>query len=248
MARQRIRLQWQLDWKSALAIFLILPVLVSLGFWQLRRAEEKRVLLADFEQRRTLPAIDITSLDTYPNYRPAYAVGQFDKTRYWLLDNRIYHGRFGYEIMAVFMLNTGEMLLVDRGWIEGDSSRRTLPTVTIPDGIVRISGELYRSDEKNFSLGTEVQGDWPRRQQWLDIDTAVTEFSNMLPVSLRLEGGSNGALQVERLVVNVTPAKHTGYAVQWFAMALALGIIFIFLNTNLSAWFKSRKDEENKEL
>lgn len=70
----------------------------------------------------------------------------------------------------------------------------------------------------------------------------------MLPVSLRLDESSTGAFQTERLVVNVTPAKHTGYAVQWFAMALALGIIFIFLNTNLAELLKRRKDEENKEL
>jgi cytochrome oxidase assembly protein ShyY1 len=70
----------------------------------------------------------------------------------------------------------------------------------------------------------------------------------MLPTSLRLEGGSVGALQTERLIVNVSPAKHTGYAVQWFAMAVALGIIFIFLNTNLAVLLKRGKDEENKEL
>ncbi|MBW2941091.1 SURF1 family protein [Zhongshania aquimaris] len=248
MASQRTRFQWQLDWKSVLAIMLMLPVLVSLGCWQLRRADEKRVLLANFEERRLLPAVNIADLDAYPNYRPVYAVGEFDPEKYWLLDNRISHGRFGYEIMAVFIQTDGSQLLVDRGWIEGDASRRTVPAVTVPKGLVSISGELYRSEDKNFSLGSEVQTGWPRRQQWLDIDTVKQEFQNMLPVSLRLDESSIGAFQTERLVVNVTPAKHTGYAVQWFAMALALGIIFIFLNTNLAELLKRRKDEENKEL
>lgn len=248
MASQRARLQWQLDWKSALTIILILPILVSLGCWQLRRADEKQALLADFEERRLLPAVNVAVLDSYPNYRPAYAEGQFDAEQYWLLDNRIFHGRFGYEIMAIFTLSDGQKLLVNRGWIEGDASRRTLPRVSIPEGVVRVSGELYRSDEKNFSLGSEVQTAWPRRQQWLDIDTARQEFQNMLPVSLRLDESSTGALHTERLVVNVTPAKHTGYAVQWFAMAFALGSIFIFFNTNLAELLKRRKDEENNEL
>ena len=248
MASQPTRFQWQLDWKSVLAIILILPVLVSLGCWQLRRADEKQVLLANFEERRLLPAVNIADLDAYPNYRPVYAVGEFDPEKYWLLDNRISHGRFGYEIMAGFIQVDGSQLLVDRGWIEGDASRRTVPVVTFPKGLVTISGELYRSEDKNFSLGSDVQTGWPRRQQWLDIDTVKQEFQNMLPVSLRLDESSTGAFQTERLVVNVTPAKHTGYAVQWFAMALALGIIFIFLNTNLAELLKRRKDEENKEL
>ncbi|CAA0111242.1 SURF1 family protein [Zhongshania aliphaticivorans] len=248
MASQRTKFQWQLDWKSVLAIILILPVLVSLGCWQLRRADEKQALLANFEERRLLPAVNVTGLDDFLNYRPAYAEGKFDSEKYWLLDNRISHGRFGYEIMAVFILNDGKELLVDRGWIAGDASRRTLPVVSIPEGLVRISGELYRSDEKNFSLGSEIQTVWPRRQQWLDINTAKQEFENMLPTSLRLDGSSVGALQTERLIVNVSPAKHTGYAVQWFGMAIALGIIFIFLNTNLAVLLKRGKDEENKEL
>ncbi|MEX1664141.1 SURF1 family protein [Zhongshania arctica] len=248
MVAQRTRFQWQLDWKSALAIILILPVLVSLGFWQLQRADQKKVLLADFEERRLLPALSITTLDNYPNYRPVYASGEFDASRYWLLDNRIFRGRFGYEIMAVFNLSDGGALLVNRGWIAGDASRRTLPAVSIPEGVVTITGELYRSEEKNFSLGTELHTTWPRRQQWLDIDTERKEFPEILPVSLRLDASSVGALQTERLVVNVSPAKHTGYAVQWFAMALALAIIFIFRNTNLMELRKLRKGEENKDL
>jgi surfeit locus 1 family protein len=54
MVGQRSRFQWQVDWKSVLAIILMLPVLVSLGFWQLQRADQKKVLLADFEERRLL--------------------------------------------------------------------------------------------------------------------------------------------------------------------------------------------------
>jgi surfeit locus 1 family protein len=248
MVVQRTRFQWQLDWKSVLAIMLMLPVLVSLGFWQLQRADQKNILLTDFEERRLLPPVSIATLDRYPNYRPVSARGEFDATRYWLLDNRIFRGRFGYEIMAVFALSDGGALLVNRGWIAGDASRRTLPAVTIPEGVVTITGELYRSEEKNFSLGAEVHTTWPRRQQWLDIDTEREAFPGMLAVSLRLDDSSVAALQTERLVVNVSPAKHTGYAVQWFAMALALGIIFIFRNTNLMELRRLRKDEENRDL
>jgi surfeit locus 1 family protein len=248
MVGQRSRFQWQVDWKSVLAIILMLPVLVSLGFWQLQRADQKKVLLADFEERRLLPAVSITTLDSYSNYRPVYAIGEFDATRYWLLDNRIFRGRFGYEIMAVFTLRDGGALLVNRGWLAGDASRRSLPAVSIPEGVVTITGELYRSEERNFSLGAELHTTWPRRQQWLDIDTERKAFPNMLPVSMRLDDSSVAALQTERLVVNVSPEKHTGYAVQWFAMALALGVIFIFRNTNLMELRKLRKDEENKDL
>ena len=242
------RFHWQFDWKSVLAIALIFPILLSLGFWQLRRADEKATLLADFEQRRNLPPVAISGVTDYQNYLPVAANGEFDPQRYWLLDNRISHGRFGYEIMAVFTLTDGRELLVNRGWLAGDPSRQTLPTVAIPSGQVRIQGELYRNTEKAFSLGAEpVTKLWPRRQQWLDLDDLVSEFPALLPTTLRLADNSIGALQIERMVVNVTPAKHTGYAVQWFAMAVALGLIFIFRNSNVGEVLRRRKSKESNE-
>jgi len=240
--------KWQFDWKSLLVIVLILPILLSLGFWQLRRADEKAALLADFEQRRNFAPVAISGLAEYPNYLPVFALGEFDVQRYWLLDNRISHGRFGYEIMAVFTLVDGRELLVNRGWVAGDASRQILPAVVLPSGTVQITGELYRNTEKAFSLGAEpVAAAWPRRQQWLDLDDLGGEFPDLLPTTLQLAADSVGAFEIERMVVNVTPAKHTGYAVQWFAMAIALGIIFIFRNSNLGEWLKRSKSNESNE-
>lgn len=248
MAASPSRFQWQFDWKSVLAIVLILPILLTLGFWQLGRADDKAALLADFEQRRTLAPVAIGDVEGYENYLPVYAVGEFDPQRYWLLDNRISHGRFGYEIMAVFTLADGRKLLVNRGWLAGDPSRQLLPRVEIPVGQVKISGELYRNSEKAFSLGVEQVADtWPRRQQWLDLDDLAAEFPALLPTTLRLAEDSIGAMEIERMVVNVAPAKHIGYAVQWFAMALALGLIFILRNSNLGDVLKRRKSKESKE-
>ncbi|MFT5888031.1 MAG: surfeit locus 1 family protein [Zhongshania sp.] len=248
MASPQHRLQWQFDWKSVLAIVLIVPLLSSLGMWQLRRADEKTALLADFEQRRQLPMVDIISLGEFPNYLPVFASGQFDSERYWLLDNRISHGRFGYEIMALLNLVDGRQLLVNRGWIAGDPSRRNLPEVIFPQGQVSLLGELYRNTEKAFSLGSETPTVWPRRQQWLEIEDLQTEFPNLVPSALRLSSDSVAALQIERMVVNVLPAKHTAYAVQWFAMAAALAIIFILRNSNLMSLLKRSKTDESKDI
>ncbi|TXI27412.1 MAG: SURF1 family protein, partial [Aquipseudomonas alcaligenes] len=38
-------------WWPSIAVALLLPLLLGLGFWQLSRAEEKRTLLADFAAR-----------------------------------------------------------------------------------------------------------------------------------------------------------------------------------------------------
>lgn len=226
--------EWRLDWKSVLAIVLILPVLVGLGIWQLQRADEKDQLLAAFEARRQLPRVAVSELGEFDNYRPVSARGRFDQQRYLLLDNRIQQGQFGYEVIALLQLQDGRWLLVDRGWVQADPSRRELPALTLPEGVVALSGELYRSTEKPFSLGEpQLVDHWPRRQQWLDVGALQQEIEGLLPTVLQLNDQSPAALRIQRTVVNVSPEKHVGYAVQWFAMAVALAIIFVCRNTNI---------------
>jgi len=41
-------------------------------------------------------------------------------------------------------------------------------------------------------------------------------------------------------VVNVSPAKHRGYAVQWFTMAAALIVFFVFRSSNLWALLRGK--------
>lgn len=233
MTQPSSRFQWQLDWKSLLAIVLMLPVLLSLGSWQLQRADEKEALLLDFQQRQALPPVAITDLDEYLNYRPVTAKGQFDSARYWLLDNRIVDGRFGYEVVGLFSLKNGRKLLVNRGWIQGDPGRQQLPLPPVPAAEIELQGQLYLGKEKPFSLGEQVVTEWPRLQQWLNPEALHAEFPALLPTVLQLNQQSPAALKIKRIVVNVSPEKHIGYAVQWFGMALVLAIIFLCRNSNI---------------
>lgn len=233
MTQAPLHFQWQLDWKSLLAIVLMLPVLLGLGNWQLKRADEKAALLQDFQQRQALPAVAISDLSEYPNYRPVTARGKFDPERYWLLDNRIVDGRFGYEIVGLFELKNGKKLLVNRGWVPGDAGRRQLPLPSIPTAELELQGQMYWGTGKPFSLGEQVVTDWPRLQQWLNLKKAQAEFPALLPTVLQLEEQSPAALRIQRVIVNVSPEKHIGYAVQWFAMALMLTVIFLCRNSNI---------------
>ena len=242
MSDRQERLQWHLDWKSLVATVLILPVLCSLGFWQLRRADEKQALLDAAQALRGQDPVDIAQLESFPNYLPVYAEGEFDRERYWLLDNRIRQGQFGYEIIALFELSDGRELLVERGWIAADASRQTLPALDWPEGKVRLQGELYRSTEKPFSLGEEAPRGWPRRQQWLQEERLHEEFAELLPTTLMLSELSPAALRTNRVLINVSPQKHQGYAVQWFAMAAVLSVIFVIRNSNILSRRKKRQD------
>ncbi len=246
MAEPRTTLSWSLEWKSLLVIIVALPLLLRLGFWQVQRADQKQLLLDAATARRDQPAVDIQSLTDYPNYLPAFAEGVFDSERYWLLDNRIRQGQFGYEIIALLNLAGGGKVLVERGWIAADPGRQVLPELSWPEGEVRLRGELYRSTEKPFTLGEQVVKGWPRRQQWLEVDKISDEIDGLLPTVLRLHEDSPAALRTDRILINVSPQKHRGYALQWFAMAGVLALIFVLRNSNIVAFVKERAKRGEK--
>ena len=94
------RFKWML-----LAMALLLwPVLVSLGFWQLDRAEQKSELLESWEvraqQTQSLASSDLVRFSSVESQ------GEFDRERWLLLDNRTREGKVGYEVVAP-VLSTG---------------------------------------------------------------------------------------------------------------------------------------------
>ena len=52
-----------------------------------------------------------------------------------------------------------------------------------------------------------------------------------------------GGYESGRVDVNVTPARHYAYAVQWFLMAAALVLVFLLGGTNLRAWLRGEKTD-----
>jgi len=169
-------------------------------------------------------------------YRRIRLTGTLDNERTLLLDNRTRRGQQGYEVVSLFHPDgRQDWLAVNRGWLPGGLDRSRLPVVPSVVNPVTLSGFLYLSPGRPLRLGAEQwTGHWPQVLQNLDLgelaaDTGLAVF----PWQMRLEQESPAALLAEWPVVNVLPEKHLGYAVQWFAMALALVILAIFANSNL---------------
>lgn len=237
--------KFQFDWRVTALVVLLLPLLVSLGFWQLDRAQEKRQLLAQFAQKQAAGPVPIETLSTRGDlrYQPVSLQGAFIPGKNLLLDNRIHRGRFGYEVVTPFRLRGKDLIvLVNRGWVPGDTSRRTLPAVQTVTGTVRLSGEIYVPQGKLMRLGDDRAQGWPRVVQSVDIDRLRKIFGHPLfPYTVHLKADSPAAFQPNWTVVNLTPARHIAYAVQWFAMAATVVIIAFLGNTNAWALFKGRR-------
>jgi surfeit locus 1 family protein len=238
--------QWQLNWKVLLFTAIFLPITVSLALWQLDRADEKRQLLEMYHQRGIAPPVALEAVpdQSGSEYLRVRVTGNYDNRSPLLLDNRVRRGRPGYEVISPFKTNKGQWILVNRGWIMGSGDRAVLPKIDDVSGEVTLMGYLYRSPGKQLMLGEDP---WrveigPKIIQNAAPDVAAKKLKlSLFSYSLRLDADAQGALETGWALVSVQPGKHTGYAVQWAALALMLMVLTFFANSNLGGVISVRR-------
>lgn len=235
-------LRWNIHKSSTVFAVLGLALLLSLGSWQLRRAEEKRLVQAAFETQQLAAPLDLLQLPEQPaQYSRVHLHGHYDNTRTFLLDNRVMHGRFGYEVLTVFLPSASEkVVLVNRGWIEGDPSRMQRPSIAAVEGEVDISGAVYRDTARFHFVDNAHETHWPKLIQHLQIDDLEQQVaSSMFPFTVRLDEGMPGAYRIEWQIVaeGFGPERHIAYAVTWFSLAVVLVVIWLISNTNIAQLF-----------
>ncbi|MEJ2176332.1 MAG: SURF1 family protein [bacterium] len=111
---------------------------VALGHWQLRRADERRAIAAAYQAALGAPAVALPAAaieaSTYA-LRRVVVRGTFVPTQTIYLDNRIRHGRVGYEVVTPLLLSCSTLhVAVLRGWIAGRGRRIDLPRLPTPAG------------------------------------------------------------------------------------------------------------------
>jgi surfeit locus 1 family protein len=249
MSGRRRGLSFDFEWRITAFTVLMLPLLSGLGVWQLDRAEEKAALQASWETRQSQPPLRLDTLWDQPPetlaYLPVILSGEFLPDQYFLLDNRIYGGSFGYEVLGIVRLdNTDELVLVNRGWVAGDPARLEMPSVAPVAGNVELAGHVYVAPGAPYLLAEQqLDGDWPKLLQAVEMEKILPQLEPLsdgrkFPYSIRIDRGEPGALAVDWQVINVSPDKHRAYAAQWFTMALVLLGFFLARSSNI--WHRLR--------
>ena len=210
------------------AFALLLPLLLSLGYWQLGRADEKQARLAASQklQAQAPVALNAGHLATYT---PVVLSGRFDRQRHFLLDNKVLEGRVGFDVVTPFYDDSGRVVLVNRGWVAGFPNRSQLPQLVTPAARVVIHGRIARNIDKPFLLAKQQPNNrWPGVYQALDLELMAQALGQHPgDYFVRLNSGAAGAYRVYYQPVTVSPARHTAYAVQWFALAVALVVLYL---------------------
>ncbi|MDT8403568.1 SURF1 family protein [Sulfuriflexus sp.] len=235
-----------------LAVVALLPLLTSLGLWQLDRAAEKQVLQTLLQERLEKPAEHITKagdLAADMTFRQTILDGYFDPKHQYLLDNRIYRGQTGYSVYTPFSLDMGKSwIMVNRGWIAAARDRNKLPDIEVSGEKVRLEGVLGLPPGQLMQLAApdpDSSNSWPQRIQNLELEQVGRDTGLRLhDYVLHLDASSEHAYQQDWTPYVDTPQKNHAYAIQWFSMAVVLLLIYIGLNTRRLKRPLPQNDEE----
>lgn len=233
--------KWQMNWQLMVFSGAFLPLLVCLGIWQLNRAEEKQILLEQWQQEAQNLSWPDQVASGLANGRPVTVTGLYGEHS-WLLDNRTRDGRAGYEVLTDFYPLQGPPVLVNRGWIAAPRTRDKLPDVFPPEGIFSLTGRISPYPEPPVLSGDSAPAEgWPRRVQMLPVSVARAEIAQLPSAIIRLQDGDEpGAYRADWKPDLMGPQTHYGYATQWFALAVVLAIL-----TVVASYRKTGSNDDN---
>jgi surfeit locus 1 family protein len=151
----------------------------------------------------------------------------------FLLDNQHQQHQFGYNVLSPLLLTDGTVVLIDRGWLLGDNSRRFFPEITSPKSLIQLQGTVYFPSDKQWVLGPDTEKKTEQLTIFERLDTKKAGQilqKKVYPFIIRLDKDDAHGFVRQWAIVSMPPQRHLAYAWQWFSMASVVFIIFVALN------------------
>lgn len=216
-------------------------VCVAAGNWQHQRLQAKEALRSQLDSASRVEPVALAALADDADwaalrYRAVVATGEFVASRQILIDNKVYAGRAGYDVVTPLTLADGRAILVNRGWTAQGASRSQMPEAAPPTGVVSVRGRLALPAAGYLELRREP----PVGMVWQNLDparfTAATGLK-VLPVVVE----ATAAPVPDDGLVRDWPApdfgveQHRIYMIQWYAFALLVAILWLWFHRPRSA-------------
>ncbi len=209
---------------------ILIALFVSLAFWQLGRATEKKALLDLFDSNA--PYVATVNFDSLAEFNHIQVSGRFLDDRQVLIDNIPLHSRQGYYVITPFKTRSNNrFLLVNRGWIPKDDFKDGAPSLKVDENPRTVRGLVGHLPRAGIRPGEAFEGstDWPRVALYPNLDEIAIELeATVLPIVLLMSPEEDDGF-ARRWQPNTSGSMmHYGYAFQWFAMAAAVLAILVW--------------------
>jgi surfeit locus 1 family protein len=210
----------------------------ALGTWQYGRMHQKQAMLdavqTVLQRREAQPMALAADPSRKANYDWTAGEGEFVPGPALLLDNQQREDRAGVRAYRLFRpAASAQPLLVELGWLPLPGDRR-LPVIALPAGRQRIQGLLSPPPSHGLLAAVVARqpggtllttgldaADLPRELQLDRLPPRVLKLDPALPLGY--------ARDLDILPNTLTPERHFGYAVQWFALAIAVLVTALVL-------------------
>ena len=215
-----------------MAAVAFIALTVSLGRWQVNRAQEKTDRQALFDARMNETPLRLTG--SVPSaeplmYRRVRAAGAWIAERQIFVDNQIREGRAGFHVVTPLAIDgSRDAVLVNRGWIARGPEYPRPPQVEVPPGRVEVTGIASRPPARFLELGRETVSGNAWQNLSIERYREATGLS-VLPVVILADAPAPGLAAV-REKPDTGAAKHQEYALTWFSLAITAFVLWVVLN------------------
>ena len=214
-------------------IIATLVLLISLGFWQLDRADEKRAIEDQIASANSGDVEFVTSVEFLKDkeYYHVRLQGSYIDDKQFIYDNQIVDQISGYYVLTPFILKgASKAVLINRGFIPWNGRRDKLADIDIGEKLAEVKVQISIPVKRMELKVSETTGDFPVLIQAFDLDEMSTiaslDFASVVGL-LNPESENGFVRQWEPYTGSIE--RHIGYAIQWFLMAFVLAFIGIRL-------------------
>jgi len=146
---------------GALLTIICIVLFIKFGLWQYHKATIKQDIQARYNAAVTAEGLDFPATLMREDegaiealkYQKVKATGYYLAQYTVLLDNQTEQNRVGYHVITPLKLAESEaIVLVNRGWIEGNATHAELPDVSTPQSLQNISGQVWVPSTRYFTL------------------------------------------------------------------------------------------------
>ncbi len=215
------------------AVAVLVVTMVVLGFWQLRRLDEKRDIKATVEARQGQPVASVEELVPASvaigdpvldevEHRSVTATGTYVDRDTFVVENRTFNSASGGWVLTPLVLDDGRGVVVNRGFLGFDEEGEIVPPAA-PAGKVQLAGVLLTSEERGrFGASDPADGDL---RVLARVDLAqVAEAVRYDVLPAYVQRVSSVPEEVDDTPPELVPlgrpepseGPHLAYAVQWF--------------------------------
>ena len=212
-------------------IVAMIAFLVSLGFWQLDRADQKRNIESSIQKANNGVIELVVNENDLLNkeYFEVRLQGSYVNDKQFIYDNQIVGQVSGYYVLTPFVLSgQSNAVMVNRGFIPWQGRRDKLADIAVDSASREIKVQVSKPIKRMELKSSNINNQFPVLIQAIDFDV-IEEISNISfvdVIGLLDSSSANGFLRKWEPYTG-SIERHIGYAIQWFLMALVLGIIGI---------------------